>query len=281
MRTWSQNSMRYKHNKKRNTVFLYEALVRELTKSIVKRDEVTKKNILSIFKEHFNKDSLLAKELELYNVLLKTNDLKEKLAEKLVQETKKQHKGLDQKKIFKEQSTLIKKVNVNVSKTTFSNFVPFYKDMATIYQLFNQEMKPKDRVLLEEKVVVSLTKNKQEKIKEDVKPVDSLVYKTFVKKYNSTYGSLKENQKTLLSKYISSFGGSDIELKLYLNEEIGRLKNVISSSLRNNKDLKDKNLREKTEKVLEIINEMSKKEINSELIKMVAKVQNLTEEFAN
>tara|TARA_B100000287_G_scaffold63512_1_gene55139 strand:- start:915 stop:1736 length:822 start_codon:yes stop_codon:yes gene_type:complete len=273
--------MRYKHNKKRNTVFLYEALVRELTKSIVKRDEVTKKNILSIFKEHFNKDSLLAKELELYNVLLKTNDLKEKLAEKLVQETKKQHKGLDQKKIFKEQSTLIKKVNVNVSKTTFSNFVPFYKDMATIYQLFNQEMKPKDRVLLEEKVVVSLTKNKQEKIKEDVKPVDSLVYKTFVKKYNSTYGSLKENQKTLLSKYISSFGGSDIELKLYLNEEIGRLKNVISSSLRNNKDLKDKNLREKTEKVLEIINEMSKKEINSELIKMVAKVQNLTEEFAN
>mgnify|MGYP003121448999 CR=1 FL=1 len=271
--------MRYKHNKKRNTVFLYEALVRELTKSIVKKDELNKKNILSIFKEHFNKESLLAKELELYNVLLKTNDMKEKLAEKLVEETKKQHKKLDQKKIFKEQSKLIKKVNVNVSKTTFSNFVPFYKDMATIYQLFNQDMKPKDRVLLEEKIVGSLTKNQEEKIKEDMKPIDSLVYKTFVKKYNSTYGSLKEHQKTLLSKYISSFNGSDIELKLYLNEEIGRLKNVIRSSLKKNEDLKDGPLREKTEKVLDLIDGMSKKEINSELIKMIAKVQNLTEEF--
>ena len=32
-------STKIKHNKKRNTIFLYEALVRELTKATVERDQ--------------------------------------------------------------------------------------------------------------------------------------------------------------------------------------------------------------------------------------------------
>ena len=35
-----------KHNKKRNTAFLYEALVKELTKTVVEKDN-NKKNIMN------------------------------------------------------------------------------------------------------------------------------------------------------------------------------------------------------------------------------------------
>ena len=51
--------MKFKHNKKRNTAFLFEALVKELTKSIIENDQTKKKTTLSIIKEHFGKDSVL------------------------------------------------------------------------------------------------------------------------------------------------------------------------------------------------------------------------------
>ena len=34
-----------KHNKKRNTAFLYESLVKELTKAVVRQEETKKKKI--------------------------------------------------------------------------------------------------------------------------------------------------------------------------------------------------------------------------------------------
>ena len=45
--------MRLKHNKKRNTAFVYEALVRELTESVVKNNKNKQNKIVDIIKEHF------------------------------------------------------------------------------------------------------------------------------------------------------------------------------------------------------------------------------------
>ena len=53
--------MRLKHNKKRNTAFVYEALIRELTKSIIKKHKNKQNVIVSIIKEHFSKGSVLKK----------------------------------------------------------------------------------------------------------------------------------------------------------------------------------------------------------------------------
>ena len=38
------------HNKRRNTAFLYEALVRELTKSVVAKDEERKSAVMAVKK---------------------------------------------------------------------------------------------------------------------------------------------------------------------------------------------------------------------------------------
>ena len=58
--------MRLKHNKKRNTAFVYEALVRELTESVVKNNKNKQNKIVSIIKDHFTSESTLKRELDLY-----------------------------------------------------------------------------------------------------------------------------------------------------------------------------------------------------------------------
>ena len=55
-----------KHNKKRNTAFLYEVLVKELTKNVVEKNESKKQLIVSMLKEHFSKGTILHSELNLY-----------------------------------------------------------------------------------------------------------------------------------------------------------------------------------------------------------------------
>ena len=49
--------MRLKHNKRRNTAFVYEALVRELTESVVKNNKNKQNKIVSIIKENFDSGS--------------------------------------------------------------------------------------------------------------------------------------------------------------------------------------------------------------------------------
>ena len=78
--------MKLKHNKKRNTAFVYESLVREMTKAIVEKNLELKDDIVSIIKEHFTKNSLLYRELKLYKTICETYDLEPHTAEKLVYE---------------------------------------------------------------------------------------------------------------------------------------------------------------------------------------------------
>ena len=63
-----------KHNKKRNTAFLYESLVKELTKAIIKQQEVRKEKIINIIRENFTKGSPLQQDLDLYKSILENKD---------------------------------------------------------------------------------------------------------------------------------------------------------------------------------------------------------------
>ena len=128
-----------RHNKKRNTAFLYEALVRELTKCIVSKDETRKSIVVSLVKEHFAKGTVLRSELDLYKTLYESEDLDATLCEKLLNEVKRGHDSLDKEQIFKEQTALINKINRLLSKNVFSNFVPNYKNLATIAQILNPD----------------------------------------------------------------------------------------------------------------------------------------------
>ncbi len=89
-----------KHNKKRNTAFIYETLSRELTKAIVEKETEQKALVISIVKEHFTPDSPLTAELNLYKVLLESQNVPENLAERMLQETKFAYSKLDEKAVL-------------------------------------------------------------------------------------------------------------------------------------------------------------------------------------
>ena len=271
--------MKLKHNKKRNTAFVYESLVREMTKAIVEKNLELKDDIVSIIKEHFTKNSLLYRELKLYKTICETYDLEPHTAEKLVYEIRKEHTKLDKQILFTEQSVLIKKINSMLSNSVFSNFVPNYKSLATAYQIFNDETPIKKRVLLEQAMVEKIS-SKKEKKQLEIKPIDNLVYKSFVSKFNSEYASrLISEQKELLSKYISSFADNGLEFKIFLNEEISRLRNNLNNSLILEEIKKDPEMIKKTKEVIEVLNNFKKENINKNMIMMILKIQNLVKEI--
>ena len=271
--------MKSKHNKKRNTAFLYETLIKELTKAVIGKNIELKDELVSIVKEHFEKNSLLYKELKLYKALCETYDMEPHIAEKLIYEIKQEHSKIDGKKLFTEQSTLIKKINSLLSKSVFSNFVPNYKSLATVYQIFNEETPVKKRILLEQALVKKMS-NKLSENGLKVKPIDNLVFKSFIKRFNSEYSSkLIAEQKELLGKYISSFVDNGIELKIFLNEELSRLKETIVDSL-NSEDMKqDSDMGKTAKKILQILENFKKEKVNKDMIMRVLKIQNLAKEI--
>ena len=269
--------MKFKHNKKRNTFFLFETLIREMTKSSVNGETEKRDKILSLVKEFFKKGTTLSKELELYKAMLQNRNLDNNTASRFLFEIKKDYQKLNLKEIFNQQTKLINKINKTISKEVFENFVPPYKDAATIYQFFHdQDLSAKSRMLLENKVVNLLVESKSEN---EVKfpKVDNLAFKTFLQKYNSTYSkSLMVEQKELLNKYIISFTDNRLQLKMFLNEEVGRLKETISSQINLSAD---ENIKNKLHEVLKVIDGFKSQKIDSKMVKKILKIQNLLGEI--
>jgi hypothetical protein len=218
-----------KHNKKRNTAFLYEALVKELTKATVEKNETTKKQIVAIMREFFSTGKPLSRELDVYKTLYETNNVEREVAKSLINESKRMYFGLSQPEIFNEQSRLISTVNKSVGSHVFSNFMPNYRNLATISQIFDIDIPIKTRVILEQALTDFLVS--EEKEANQIQPIDNIVFKTFISKFNEKYnGSLLEEQKKLLTHFIMAQDGVDVDFKIYINEEISRIKTLVHNS---------------------------------------------------
>ncbi len=272
--------MKLKHNKKRNTAFLFEVLVRELTKSVIQKRSDYGIKISRIVKEHFGKETLLKRELEIYKSLQEDSGLQPYVAEKLIFEAKSQYSKLNKEQIFQEQSALIKKINKELTPDVFSQFVPNYKSIATIHQIFNSSLSPKKKVLLENVVFETLTST--EKLTESKESkVDSLVIKKFVERYNRQYeaATLHEEQKKLLQKYVMSFSDNGLDLNIYLNEEVGRLKDALSRNSSVKEIAEDKEMLEKSKTILSILESFKEQAVSGDMVKKVLRVQNLVREI--
>ena len=232
--------MKLKHNKKRNSAFIYEALTRCLTKSVVKKNNDRKAKTVAILKEFFHDGSILRKEVDLYNSLMETHGLDIPLAERFIFESRKDYNEFNLEEIFNTQSSMIKKINMDLGKDFFSVFTPNYKTYANISHIFNKKTDAKSRVILERKLVNSLISRPEEKVEESIQHLDALTYKTYVKKFNEKYeDDLLEEQKQLLTLYITSFNDSGVEFKHFLNEEIGRVKEALSKAMETKPELSE------------------------------------------
>jgi hypothetical protein len=269
--------MKQRHNKKRNTAFLFECLNRVFTRSILKENNQKKRDSLTILTEHFKKGSILYEELQVYNSILNTRSLSKRLAEKTLFEAKKKHASLSKKEIFDEQTVVLKKINKVLNKDSYASFTPNYKNLATVYQVFNSDLSPINRVLLEEKVLEYMASPKEDRSTK-IKPIDKLTFKVFTEKFNSIYDdNLLEEQKGILNAYVSSYNGDDTELKIYVNREVGRLKESIRKSITSNSANKETN--KKLNLVLETVDSFKDKKIDKNVVEIVLKVQNLVKEL--
>lgn len=270
--------MKFKHNKKRNTAFIYEGLIKELSKTALyeSENEIRKNQVMSILKEFFSKGKVLKKELEIYKSFDDLSGLDKNTVEKLITEAKNQRIKLDKKEVFNTQTSLINKINKTIGPQFWNNFLTEFKKVATVNQVIFRNSPPKKQVLLEQKLVESLMRVKEEK-----KPfpnINNLAIKTFVEKFNNEYSeTLQENQKTLLNKYITSYQDDGIDLKVYLYEEIGRLKQNLSEYVNSNNS-QDTN---KIQKIVERIDTYNERQLNKDLISEVMKIQALEQEINN
>tara|TARA_R100000808_G_scaffold10078_1_gene27131 strand:- start:420 stop:1229 length:810 start_codon:yes stop_codon:yes gene_type:complete len=219
-----------KHNKKRNTAFVYEILAREFTKAVIDCNVDRKNKLVAIIKEHFGCSSILAQELELYTALLETRNVDRAVAERLLQETKKAYERLDEKTIFGAQSKLISVLNKEVGQDVWKNFVPNFKSLASINAVFNTGTSVKKRVLFEQDIVDRMSSESSLLGSAQMKPLDSLTYNSFIKKFNDKYDGLLGEQKELLNHYIASFADGGFSMNVYLNSELGRLKTIMSET---------------------------------------------------
>ena len=268
-----------KHNKKRNTALLYEVLVREVVKQTISKDGAARTKVISILKEGFAGETEIGKELQLFKSLLETQNLLPHTAEKLIQESKKEYKKLDDRKIFKEQSMLIKKINKELSKSVFANFVPNYRDIATLSQIFGEDASTKRRVMLEESVLHKLTREEASTKKKNTN-LSGLVVNNFIEKFNKKYGNgLLEEQKSLLNRFILSFLDNGTDFKVYLNEEIGDLKKKINDSFDLEELKADPSMSAKMKEIKKLLENSNQKPVDQELLQQILKIQALAREI--
>lgn len=272
--------MKNKHNKKRNTAFLYEVIVREVTNSVLEKNEQKKKFLVNVCKSFFSKNSILKHELELYKAINEAHEMPQNIAEKLLNEAKYRYELLDKNKIFNEQTKLINILNKFSNGKIFNTFVPDYKNLATISQIFNNTITVKEKVLLENNIISKMISSPETAEMDKLQTLDALAYKVFVKKFNEQYGdSLLSEQKELLTKYVMSFADNGIEFKLFLNEEIERIKTSLNQSLKAKEIADNKFLNEKTNIVLKKVEEYSKKNIDQQMVQEILKIQSLIKEI--
>lgn len=274
-----------KHNKKRNTAFLYEALTKELAKCKVKGRKKREKKIEEILKRFFSKGKILNKDLELYQSIDDTTGVMPHIAEKILSEAKKRKNKLDNKKVYKEQSRLLNEIDKQLSKSVYSNFISNYKSLATICQILTSEgLKTSQQILLEEKLTRSMVNKRQKKQqKDEMEPLSRLAYLKFVEKFNKKYGeeNLISEQRELLSKYIYSMGDNEGDFQYYIGQELKRLKSKLDEAIKNSQDLQeDPSMKEKTQEVLEELKSYSNKsDLEKEEIRKIMKTQELVKEF--
>jgi hypothetical protein len=204
--------------------------------------------------------------------------LTKETSERILREAKMQKMLVDPAGLFAAQSAMIRDVNKEVDTKIFNNFVPNYKTLASIDQIFNIKTDPKSMVMLENEIVTNMTQATPDDSSQE--PVDKLLLNTFVSKFNDKYReNLREEQQQLLSNYISSFVDNSLSLKMYLNEEITRLKQELVRAPTTECFAGDTTMVQKANQVVEKLNQFAREPISDAVLLTVLKAQELVGEI--
>lgn len=267
-----------KHNKRKNTALLYECVLKQITLELLEENNDKVKKLTNVIKKYL-KSGILKKELSLYKELYENTQMDRKDAEKLIERTLQQYNSLDLKQLtFKRNEFInaLEKIDNNIT----NNFIPNYKNMATIYQLFSSNNSIKNKILLENKLIDVLTSEEEKKQKMNLEEVDNLVYKNFVKKFNEKYSTvLNESQNKTLKHFLFFSEDKPTPAKDFISKEIKYIKENVNEFLKQDINAIEK---ENANKILDLLNEYKdKKEINDFDLINLLEFQELSKEIQN
>ena len=226
-----------KHSKFKNTGFLFELLVRQITAEVMSSSKSVAEKLL---KEHFNSKQELSKELKLYQYLINEKYNSESKAEQFINTILEARKKIDEKKLTKEKYNLIKEIKETYDLDEFiKSPISNYKTLASIYKIFetvvtDTQYEPTDivsaRFTIAENIINSSIQNKDVKLKDAVleeyrKQDDDLravSYKLLVESFNNKYSNLTNDQKSLLREYINNINNTG-KLSEYVSTEVTKL----------------------------------------------------------
>ena len=188
----------------------------------------------------------------------------------ILNEAKVASRNLDEKKLEREKSNLLRDINYKISdKDFYYKNIPDYRDLGLV-QLTLNEWRKKDRdikrlVDLETRLGELLLKEKSNKLDSEVNTQhsDRLVLKLMTEKFNKAYGQqLNNDQKTIIENYI--FHQNDPER---LIEFFKQKKNQTLNALEAFEDsTNNKHLLSKLDSVRNKISELNENNINDENI---------------
>ena len=217
--------MSKKHNKKRNSLIVYEAVVADIAASLLKEDKQRQAKAVALIKKHFNKKSELHKEFRILNSMRKTHVTQASVASSILSEAKSAIRRLDHNKIEAEKTKLIHDVNSILGESTFDNNITDYKFCATIGLMSNEWKNFSGDLsrlgLYENSVIermISPPNETPDVVIEGSSGMARVVTSMMMKKFNEKYSNLSDDQKSILRSFIFSAtneeGNKTISLKL-------------------------------------------------------------------
>jgi hypothetical protein len=247
-----------KHSKYKNTGILFEMLVSKLTAETLSSD---KSVTVDIIKKYFGKNTELAKELNLYTMLVKEQFRSEAQALEYIRTVKSAYSKLNQSVIKRQRYNLVKEISErfvfeNMAKIHISN----YKVLASINMIFENEESTNPRQLMECKnaivnhgLIVEKREPKSDPLIEEFtkqpKDIRLLTYKIMIDNFNNKYSVLDESQKQLLNKYITHVNDTE-SLKEYIQVIIPTIKKDLANQA---KQITDKVAKIKVAKLSEML----------------------------
>jgi hypothetical protein len=241
--------MKVKHSKFKNTAILFELLVKQITQEVLSNS--TKNVSEKIIKEFFSSNKELAKELKLYNQIVKEKYSSIDDAKLFLEEVSKERTKLDENKLNKEKYNLIKTIKESYDLDKFlSSNLQNYKLLASVYKVFEaktmgRKVEIRDFIESNNTILEHVTHKRisakqadtlYESFKQQSEDLRLLTYKLLIENFNKKYSNLDDSQKGLLREFINNVTNTSTFPK-FIEEET---KKVLANLVKESKGINDK-----------------------------------------
>ena len=194
------------HNKKRNVGLVYEQIVRQASVAATEKRVDDAKEYVDLAKKYFSKNSELAKEFKLFNAILETSGVSERVATRVLELARESAAMIDIERLGHEKGSLINEANRVFGRgELFNTRVENFRALATVQSLLNEwrnpgTLSPAVVAKYERQLVNFMMMSPQPKQAGASHDVDPLAVKMFHKRFDEHYqDKLTPSQKKFLN----------------------------------------------------------------------------------